>query len=124
MPILDASAKGVFVIAVTPFTDSGALDLASTDRVVDFYLEQGAAGLTLLGVMGEAPKLTAEEARTFVRRVLGRVDGRIPTIVGVTAPGLAPMRELAQSVMGDGAAGVMVAPPSTVRTDDQVYNYF
>jgi 4-hydroxy-tetrahydrodipicolinate synthase len=124
MPILDESAKGVFVIAVTPFTDSGALDLASTDRVVDFYLEQGAAGLTLLGVMGEAPKLTAEEARTFVRRVLGRVDGRIPTIVGVTAPGLAPMRELAQSVMGDGAAGVMVAPPSTVRTDDQVYNYF
>jgi 4-hydroxy-tetrahydrodipicolinate synthase len=124
MPILDASAKGVFVIAVTPFTDSGALDLASTDRVVDFYLEQGADGLTLLGVMGEAPKLTAEEARTFVRRVLGRVDGRIPTIVGVTAPGLAPMRELAQSVMGDGAAGVMVAPPSTVRTDDQVYNYF
>jgi 4-hydroxy-tetrahydrodipicolinate synthase len=124
MPILDARAKGVFVIAVTPFTDSGALDLASTDRVVDFYLEQGADGLTLLGVMGEAPKLTAEEARTFVRRVLGRVDGRIPTIVGVTAPGLAPMRELAQSVMGDGAAGVMVAPPSTVRTDDQVYNYF
>jgi 4-hydroxy-tetrahydrodipicolinate synthase len=124
MPILDESAKGVFVIAVTPFTDSGALDLASTDRVVDFYLEQGADGLTLLGVMGEAPKLTAEEARTFVRRVLGRVDGRIPTIVGVTAPGLAPMRELAQSVMGDGAAGVMVAPPSTVRTDDQVCNYF
>jgi 4-hydroxy-tetrahydrodipicolinate synthase len=124
MPILDESAKGVFVIAVTPFTDSGALDLASTDRVVDFYLERGADGLTLLGVMGEAPKLTAEEARTFVRRVLGRVDGRIPTIVGVTAPGLAPMRELAQSVMGDGAAGVMVAPPSTVRTDDQVYNYF
>ncbi len=124
MPILDESAKGVFVIAVTPFTDSGALDLASTDRVVDFYLERGADGLTLLGVMGEAPKLTAEEARIFVRRVLGRVDGRIPTIVGVTAPGLAPMRELAQSVMGDGAAGVMVAPPSTVRTDDQVYNYF
>jgi 4-hydroxy-tetrahydrodipicolinate synthase len=124
MPILDESAKGVFVIAVTPFTDSGALDLASTDRVVDFYLERGADGLTLLGVMGEAPKLTAEEARIFVRRVLGRVDGRIPTIVGVTAPGLAPMRELAQSVMGEGAAGVMVAPPSIVRTDDQVYNYF
>jgi 4-hydroxy-tetrahydrodipicolinate synthase len=100
------------------------LDLASTDRVVDFYLERGADGLTLLGVMGEAPKLTAEEARAFVRRVLGRVDGRIPTIVGVTAPGLAPMRELAQSVMGDGAAGVMVAPPGTVRTDDQVYSYF
>ena len=37
---LDASAKGVYLIAVTPFTDDGALDLRSTDRMVDFYLER------------------------------------------------------------------------------------
>jgi 4-hydroxy-tetrahydrodipicolinate synthase len=124
MPLLDEAAKGVFVIAVTPFADDGTLDLPSTDRVVDFYLERGAHGLTLLGVMGEAPKLTAEEARTFVRRVLARVAGRVPVVVGVSVPGLAPMRELAQSVMAAGAAGVMVAPPPSVRTDDQVYAHF
>ena len=56
---------GVFVITVTPFREDGALDLESTDRVVDFYLEKGADGLTVLGVMGEAPKLTAEESRTL-----------------------------------------------------------
>ena len=53
MQKLDEGAKGVYVITVTPFTDDGALDLASTDRVVDFYLEKGANGLTVLGVMGE-----------------------------------------------------------------------
>lgn len=37
--VLDVSAKGVFPIAVTPFTEDGQLDLASTDRMVDFYLE-------------------------------------------------------------------------------------
>jgi 4-hydroxy-tetrahydrodipicolinate synthase len=58
---LSTDAKGVFVIAVTPFTDAGALDLASTDRMVDFYLERGATGLTILGILGEATKLTAEE---------------------------------------------------------------
>ena len=62
MPVLDETARGVFLIAVTPFTDDGALDLPSTDRVVDFYLERGVDGLTLLGVMGEAPKLTAAES--------------------------------------------------------------
>jgi len=46
MALLDESASGVFVIGVTPFTDDGALDLDSTDRVVDFYLERGATGLT------------------------------------------------------------------------------
>lgn len=124
MSKLNESAAGVFVIAVTPFTDSGTLDLESTDRLVEFYLERGATGLTVLGMMGEAPKLTAAESATFVRRVLARVDGRVPVVVGVSAPGFAPMRELAEQVMADGAAGVMVAPPSTLRTDDQIFQYF
>jgi 4-hydroxy-tetrahydrodipicolinate synthase len=114
----------VFVIAVTPFTETGSLDLPSADRMVEFYLERGATGLTVLGMMGEAPKLTATESQSFVRRVLTRVNGRVPVVVGVSAPGLAAMQELAGSVMGEGAAGVMVAPQPTARTDDQIVNYF
>ena len=121
---LTPSAQGVYLITVTPFTDSGALDLASTDRMVDFCLEAGVTGLTVLGIMGEATKLTAEESRIFVKQVLARVNGRVPVVVGASAPGFAPMRELTQSVMELGAAGVMVAPPATVRTDDQIVAYF
>jgi 4-hydroxy-tetrahydrodipicolinate synthase len=121
---LDTSATGVYLITVTPFTDSGALDLASTDRMVDFCLDSGVTGLTVLGIMGEATKLTAEESALFVGRVLARVAGRVPVVVGASAPGFAPMNELTDSVMALGAAGVMVAPPSTVRTDDQIVAYF
>ena len=121
---LDTSATGVYLITVTPFTDSGALDLASTDRMVDFCLDSGVTGLTVLGIMGEATKLTAEESALFVGRVLARVAGRVPVVVGASAPGFAPMKELTDSVMALGAAGVMVAPPSTVRTDDQIVAYF
>ena len=49
----DRSARGVYLITVTPFTDASALDLASTDRMVDFCLERGVTGLTILGIMGE-----------------------------------------------------------------------
>ena len=121
---LDSSASGVYLITVTPFADDGALDLPSTDRMVDFCLDKGVTGLTVLGIMGEATKLTAEESRLFVRQVLARVDGRVPVVVGASAPGFAPMRELTESVMAMGAAGVMVAPPSTLRTDDQIVAYF
>lgn len=122
MPLLTEDAKGVYVIAVTPFSDNGDVDWASVDRMVDFYQEKGATGLTILGQLGEAPKLTAEESREIARRVISRA--KIPVVVGVTAPGLAPMRELADSVMEIGAAGVMVAPPWTLKTDDQIYAYF
>ena len=124
MALLDESARGVYVIAATPFTDDGALDLSSTDRMVDFYLGRGADGLTILGIMGEAPKLTAEEALIFVRRVVARVKGRVPIVVGVSSPGLASLKTLAVSAMDDGAAGVMAAAPSTLRTDDQIFSYF
>ena len=53
MALLDETAKGVYVIAATPFSADGALDLESVDRMVDFYLERGADGLTLLEIMGE-----------------------------------------------------------------------
>jgi len=121
---LDASAQGVYLITVTPFTDDGALDLASTDRMVDFCLDAGVTGLTVLGIMGEATKLTMAESRTFVQRVLARVAGKVPVVVGASAPGFAGMKELTDSVMDLGASGVMVAPPPTVRTDDQIVSYF
>jgi 4-hydroxy-tetrahydrodipicolinate synthase len=121
---LNETAQGVYLITVTPFKDNGELDLPSTDRMVDFCLERGVTGLTVLGIMGEATKLTAEESRLFVRQVLARVQGKVPVVVGASAPGFAPMGELTKSVMDMGAAGVMVAPPATVRTDDQISSYF
>ena len=120
---INRTTGGVFVIAATPFADDGALDLASTDRMVDFYLEKGASGLTILGIMGEAPKLSADEAMTFVRRVLART-GALPVIVGVSAAGVDPMKALAQDAMAAGAAGVMVAPLNGLGPEDRLRGYF
>ncbi|WP_430449794.1 dihydrodipicolinate synthase family protein [Rhodophyticola sp.] len=124
MTHLTEDAHGVYVIAVTPFLPDGGLDLESTDRMVDFYLETGATGLTVLGMMGEAPKLTIEESRIVVRRILARVAGRVPVVVGVSAPGLAQIQALSAAVMDDGAAGVMIAPPGNLHTDDQIVSYY
>ncbi|SDX43409.1 dihydrodipicolinate synthase family protein [Litoreibacter albidus] len=124
MTQLTPDASGVFVIAVTPFTPDGGIDFESCDKMVDFYLDVGATGLTVLGMMGEAPKLTVEESRDVVARILARVNGRVPVVVGVSAPGFAQIETLTKMVMDLGAAGVMIAPPSSLRTDDQIVNYY
>ena len=121
--MLGPDAKGVFPIAATPFTVQGDIDWVSVDSLTDFYLQSGATGLTILGIMGEAPKLTARESRDLVARVVARTSG-VPVVVGVSSPGLAAMRELAQESMGLGAAGVMIAPPPNLRTDDQIVTYY
>lgn len=124
MALLDESAAGVYIISVTPFTEAGEIDFASADRMVEFYLARGATGLTILGMMGEAPKLSVAESVAFSRHVVRRVAGRVPVVVGVSSPGFAAMRELAKAVMDDGASGVMVAPSGALRTDDAVFRYF
>jgi 4-hydroxy-tetrahydrodipicolinate synthase len=124
MNSLTTDAAGVFVIAVTPFHPDGRIDMESCDSMVDFYLEAGTTGLTVLGMMGEAPKLTVEESRDVVARILARVDGRVPVVVGVSAPGFAQIDALTRMVMDLGAAGVMVAPPGSLRTDDQIVTYY
>jgi len=120
---LNETAAGVYAIAATPFDPAGNIDRASVDRMMDFYIGCGVTGLTILGVMGEAPKLDGEEALALTRQVVAKA-GALPIIVGVSAPGFAAMRALARGAMEIGAAGVMIAPPSNLRTDEQIIGYY
>ena len=122
--LISEESKGVFVIMATPFTDDGALDLPSADRLVEFYLEEGVHGLTVLGVMGESPKLSLEEQVEFTLHVLKRVDGRVPVVVGVSNPGMDNLETLSRTTMDQGAGGVMIAGIPGLKTDEQVETYF
>ena len=120
---LTPSATGVFPIAPTPFAPDGAIDWASVDRLFEFYARIGSDGMTVLGIMGEAPKLEPQESLAIVKRAVAIMGGK-PIVVGVSAPGFAAMRALAREAMEAGAAGVMIAPPSALRTDDQIVTYY
>ena len=63
-------ARGVFPIAPTPFLDDGEVDTASIDRLIDFYTGCGATGVTVLGQLGEAPKLTHAESVAIAAQVV------------------------------------------------------
>ncbi len=120
---LRETASGVFAIAPTPFLDTGEIDHMSLDRLSEFYVESGCTGITVLGIMGEAPKLESKEALSLAKCVIRRASAN-PIVVGVSSPGFAAMRALSCEVMDAGAAAVMIAPPPTLRTDDQIVAYF
>ncbi len=124
MSRIDRNTHGVFIISATPFAGDGAIDLASMDRLVEFYIGHGVSGITIFGMMGEAQKLSTGEAEGLVRHVLGRVAGRVPVVVGVSAAGLDNLARLALVAMDAGAAGVMVAPMAGLGTEERVTGYF
>jgi 4-hydroxy-tetrahydrodipicolinate synthase len=121
---LNESAAGMYVISATPFTEGGALDLDSTRSLMDFYLQCGVTGFTILGIMGEAPKLSNEESMSFATTAMQQINGKAPVIVGASAAGLDNLANFSRKVMDAGAAGVMVAPIPGLKSDEQVYGYF
>ncbi len=122
--MLSENSRGVFVISATPFADSGEIDYGSVDTLIDFYLGKGVNGITILGMMGEAQKLSCGETETFIRHVLHILRSRIPVIVGVSNPAFANIRAFGSMAMDAGAAGIMVAPPMGLRGDDQLIEYY
>ena len=64
---IDEHSSGVFVISTTPFSKDGSIDFVSIDSLVEFYIEKGVSGMTILGMMGEANKIDTNEAENFIK---------------------------------------------------------
>ena len=108
----DREWGGLFPVLVTPFDENGAVDERSLRRVVRFALERGAAGLTALGVMGEAAFLDEDERTRVLAAVLDEAAGAVPVVTGVSAPdpAVAAARAAAAQAGGAGAAMVLLPP--------------
>ncbi|MBU3063067.1 dihydrodipicolinate synthase family protein [Nocardia sp. NEAU-G5] len=101
---------GVWGVLATPFTGS-ALDVDNTGvaRLAEHAQAAGVTGLTVLGVFGEAARLSWAERRIVLETVLDSTD--LPLVVGCTALATAPVVDearMAVEVAGDRLAGVMV----------------
>lgn len=120
---INRDTNGVYIIAATPFTENGAVDHESLRRLVDFYISHGVTGMTILGIMGEANKMTPQERRAVIDTVMGQAGG-LPVIVGVSDAGLANLADLGKYAMDSGAAGLMVAPAAGPAREDRIEAYF
>jgi len=121
--VLNRDTSGVYIIAATPFTPDGAVDTESLTRLVGFYRDTGVTGLTILGMMGEAEKLTPEERRLVIDTVMAAAPD-LPVVVGVSDAGLGNLADLGRYAMDKGAAGLMVAPARGPAREDRIEAYF
>lgn len=103
---------GVLSVLPTAFDDDGGLDLAGTSALVRAARDAGVAGLTALGVMGEAAELNDEERREVLACV-GDAAATLPIIVGVSGDSARLVAARALDAARSGMRGVMVsASPS------------
>ena len=75
--------SGMGVALVTPFTNTGEVDYAVLEKLVQMHLDSGTSFLCVQGTTAETPTLTMDEKREIRKRIIKQVDGRMPIMLGV-----------------------------------------
>lgn len=102
---------GVHSVLVTPFSPDESVDEGSLRTLIDYYVEAGVAGVLVLGVLGEADKLSDTERERVQSDAVEHAGGRVQVSVGVTHRSTVVAAERARAAARAGAAAVMVSPP-------------
>ena len=110
--------RGIFNIVPTPFGEDGELDEASLSRLIEFVIGTGVSGITILGFLGEAAKLSEPERSRVIDVSLKTAAGRVPVVVGATHASTDRAVAFAREAEGRGAAALMVAPPGLARPNE------
>ena len=109
---------GIYNITPTPFTADGSLDEPSLRKLTEFTRGTGVNGMTILGVLGEADKLTEGERDRVTEIVLDTAGDTFPICVGTTHAGTDGCIYYSKRAQQQGAKAVMVAPPKLARSND------
>lgn len=110
-------------IALTPFSNDGSLDLSSIPRLTNFYRQEHATALVVLGIMGEAHALSDWEREAVIESFV-RTSGNLPIIATVSAPSTEVACDRARRARALGATSIMVAPPPAVTDPHTLTEHF
>ena len=119
---------GVWPVAPTPFSDSGAVDYDGMRRVIDCMVDQGVDGICILANFSEQFLLSDEERASLTRVCLEHADGRVPVIVTASHFSTAIVENRAREAAAMGAAMIMLMPPyhgALLRADEEgIFEHF
>jgi 4-hydroxy-tetrahydrodipicolinate synthase len=117
--------SGSIPALVTPMAESGALDLAAWEELLDWHVANGSDAVVVCGTTGESPTVTLDETVELVRRAAARLAGRRPVIAGSGTNSTAGSVERTRRLAEAGADAVLVVTPYYNRpTQEGLYRHF
>ena len=117
--------SGSLVAMVTPMRADGAIDHTAWERLIDWHIESGTAGLVVGGTTGESATLSDSELWELTQRTCERARHRIAVIVGVGSSSTATCVERARRFSQLPVEGILVVTPAYNRpTQEGLYRHF
>jgi 4-hydroxy-tetrahydrodipicolinate synthase len=117
--------SGSIVALVTPMLESGAVDWAGLEGLVEWHIDQGTQAIVAVGTSGEAATLSVDEHCRVVSRVVQQAASRVPVIAGTGANATAEAIELTVRASDVGAdACLLVTPYYNKPTQEGLYQHY
>jgi 4-hydroxy-tetrahydrodipicolinate synthase len=117
--------KGSMVAIATPMNEDGVVDFESLDKLVDFHLENKTDVIIPAGTTGESATLDHDEHCEVIKRVVDRVNGRVPVIGGTGANSTWEAISLTRCAAEAGVdACLLVTPYYNKPTQEGLYQHY
>ncbi|WP_339226906.1 4-hydroxy-tetrahydrodipicolinate synthase [Oceanobacillus sp. FSL K6-2867] len=117
--------RGAYPVLITPMTQEQKIDWDGVKNNVNYFVDQGVAGIVINGSTGEFVSLSKEEKFQMVATVLEEVGGRIPVIVGTAAETTKETIEYTKQAEAHEAAGALIIPPYYMKPkENEIYHHF
>jgi 4-hydroxy-tetrahydrodipicolinate synthase len=107
--------KGSYPPLVTPFTDSGEVDIAAYERLVDFQIREGSHGIVVNGTSAEPSVLSVEERKRLLETALAVAQRRVPVVAATGSQSFAETAQLTDHAAKAGADALLIVTPYYIR---------
>lgn len=104
------SFTGSGVALVTPFDNSGKIDVSALRKLVQLQINGGTNFLVVQGTTGESPTLSQSEKQTVLNTVIDENNGRLKIVYGVGGNNTIAVGELLKQVP-QGVDGILSVSP-------------
>ena len=113
------------VALVTPMTADEALDLPAWQRLIEFHIAEGTAGVVVGGTTGESATLTEAELLQLVREAQAVAAGRLQVIAGAGLSSTAATVERVRALAPLRPDGLLVVTPAYVKpTQEGLFRHY
>ncbi|MGB5248623.1 MAG: 4-hydroxy-tetrahydrodipicolinate synthase [Gammaproteobacteria bacterium] len=103
--------RGSIVALVSPMSADRGLDFAALERLLEFHIAAGTAGIVIAGTTGESPTIDPGELEELVAAAVTMADGRVPIIGGSGSNDTRRAEALTRRVARAGAKASLVVTP-------------
>ncbi|MCY1719441.1 dihydrodipicolinate synthase family protein [Prolixibacteraceae bacterium Z1-6] len=114
-----ASLHGIIPPMVTPLLSNTEIDEEGLIKLIEHIISGGVHGIFLLGTTGEAPHLSYELRKEFIKKACSVINKRVPVVVGITDTSITGSLEIAQTASDAGADAVVISAPYYVSISQQ-----